>query len=168
MFELKPLSKGAVPAALAKAERYRLLNQPMQAASICEDILAVDPDHHDALVTLLLSLTEQFTPSDARPVVSEAKRLVEKLRTEYDRAYYTGIIFERRAWAQLTKAAPGAGFLAYEWLREAMSWFERAEALRPHDNDDAILRWNACARLLDRNPQLQPQRGETEMPLALE
>jgi len=42
MFDLKPLSKNAIPAALAKAERYRLLNEPMQAASICEDVLRVE------------------------------------------------------------------------------------------------------------------------------
>jgi hypothetical protein len=31
-----------------------------------------------------------------------------------------------------------------------MRCFERAEALAPADNPDAILRWNTCARLLDR------------------
>jgi hypothetical protein len=36
-----------------------------------------------------------------------------------------------------------------------MSYFERAEAIRPPHNDDAVLRWNACARLLARLPQVQ-------------
>ena len=43
MFELKPLSQKPLPAALAKAERYRLLNEPSEAESICQDILAVEP-----------------------------------------------------------------------------------------------------------------------------
>jgi hypothetical protein len=29
-----------------------------------------------------------------------------------------------------------------------MTWYEKAEAARPAGNDDAILRWNACLRLL--------------------
>jgi hypothetical protein len=168
MFELKPLSKSAVPAALAKAERYRLLNQPMQAASICEDILAVDPHQYDALRTLVLSLTEQFAGPDTGPILMQAKGLVERLPGEYERAYYSGLICERRALALLSSSTPGSGFLAHDWIKDAMHWFERAEVLRPPDNDDAILRWNACARLLMRNPHLQPQVGETEVPLALE
>jgi hypothetical protein len=168
MFELKPLSKSAVPAALAKAERYRLLNEPAQAASICEDILAVDPDQHEARRTLLLALTDQFAGPDAGPILLEAKRLVERLPGEYDRAYYSGLICERRAGALLASSTPGSGFLAYDWIKDAMEWFERAEALRPPDNDDAILRWNTCARLLMRNPHLQPQTVEADMPLSLE
>ena len=49
MFELKLLSTGAIPAALAQAERYRLLNEPGEAESICLDVLRVDPEHQDAL-----------------------------------------------------------------------------------------------------------------------
>lgn len=45
MFELKPLSEGAIPKALKKAERYRLLNEPRQAESICQDVLSIDPDN---------------------------------------------------------------------------------------------------------------------------
>ena len=41
--ELKRISQAALPAALAKAERYRLLNEPEQAESICRDVLAVEP-----------------------------------------------------------------------------------------------------------------------------
>ena len=56
MFELKPLSPEAIPAALVKAERYRLLNEPDQAESICEDILASDPGHHEARVLSLIHI----------------------------------------------------------------------------------------------------------------
>jgi hypothetical protein len=168
MFELKPLSKSAVPAALAKAERYRLLNQPMQAASICEDILRADPANHEALVILFLSLTEQFTEHDNSGAQTQAQALIPKLPSDYERAYYSGILCERRAWALLAHVRPGSGFLAYDWLRDAMHWFEKAEQLRPPDNDDAILRWNACARVLMRNPQLRARTEERDLPLALE
>jgi hypothetical protein len=168
MFELKPLSKSAVPAALAKAERYRLLNQPTQAASICEDILRVDPDRHDALVTWLLALTEQFGGGESAAALAQARGLIDRLPTEYERAYYAGIICERRAWAMLHNGSPGSSFLTHDWLRDAMHWFEIAERHRPPDNDDAILRWNACARLLMRNPHLQPRADERDLPLALE
>ena len=52
VFNLKPLSRDAVPAALIKAERYRLLNEPGEAESICLDILQVDPANRDATVML--------------------------------------------------------------------------------------------------------------------
>ena len=80
----------------------------------------------------------------------------------------SGILAERRALAQLEQGGVSAGFSAYEGLREAMAWFEKAEAVRPPDNDDAILRWNACARVLMRNPHLHARAEERDMPLALE
>jgi hypothetical protein len=168
MFELKPLSKSAVPAALAKAERYRLLNEPAQAASICEDVLRVDRDNHAARVALLLALTDQFESGDQSAALAQARAIVPQLPTEYERAYYGGLITERRALALVALGSPGSGFMAYDWLREAMDAFERAEALRPPDNDDAILRWNACARILMRHPHLKAREAERDMPLALE
>jgi len=168
--ELKPLSRSAVPAALAKAAKDRLLNHPMQAASICEDILAVAPDEHEAVRILLLSLTEQFAGPDTGQTVQQAKKLIDRLPDEYERAYFSGIICERRALALLATGGAGSGFLAYDWITDAMEWFERAESIRPPDNDDAILRWNTCARLIMRNPHLQPGApgAEREIPLALE
>ena len=44
-FELKSISEKSIPEALAKVERYRLLNEPGLAESICLDILAIVPDH---------------------------------------------------------------------------------------------------------------------------
>ena len=60
-FELKKLSKAAIPAALERAERYRLLNEPALAESICQDVLAIDPDNREAIVLLILALSDQFT-----------------------------------------------------------------------------------------------------------
>jgi hypothetical protein len=166
-FELKRLSAEAVPRALAKAERYRLLNEPGEAESICLDALDVDPQNQQAIVTLLLALTEQFE-RDVETSVRDAWNCAERIRDDYDRAYYTGIIYERRAKAQLTHRAPKSGERAYQWLRDAMAWYEKAEAIRPPSNDDALLRWNACARLIMRDRHLVPASEEREEPLLLE
>ena len=47
MFQPKPISKDVIPSALAKAERYRLLNEPGEAESICLDVLQIEPDNQD-------------------------------------------------------------------------------------------------------------------------
>lgn len=166
MFELKTLSPEAVPGALAKAERYRLLNEPGEAQSICLDVLAADPGNQEAAATLLLALTDQFVSDPS--TFSEAMAAAATLHGEYERAYYTGIIHERRAKALLAHATPRSGPRAYEWLREAMSWFEAADAIRPSNNEDARLRWNACARLIARNRQLVPEVEEAQAPLLSE
>lgn len=164
MFELKPISRDAVPEALAKVERYRLLNEPWQAESICLDVLRVEPDNAQALIMLLLSLTDQFGKGVSQ---ARAREVLPKLKGEYERAYYAGIIAERWADALLRQGAPGAGFTAYQSLREAMEHYERAESVRPAGNDDALLRWNTCARILMRNRELRP-RGEENFEPAFE
>ena len=166
-FTLKPLSLEAVPRALAKAERYRLLNEPGEAESICLDALDADPDNQEALVTMLLALTEQFD-DEGTQAIAGAHACVERIRGDYERAYYTAIIWERRAKARLKRGVPDCGPRAYEWLREAMTWYERAEAIRPTGNDDALLRWNACARQIMRDHRLAPGREEPTEPLLLE
>ena len=167
-FELKTLSPEAVSRALAKAERYRLLQEPVEAESICLDALQVEPENHEALVTLLLALTDQF--AEDRPLaVAEAFQVVARLDDPYDHAYYCGIVWERRAKALLHRGGMGSGPQVYAFLREAMTWYERAEAIRPAGNDDPLLRWDTCARLIMRDQRLTPpvadERGE---PLFLE
>src|SRR5216683_3645591 len=103
MFELKPLSKDAIPAALDKAMRYRLLNEPGEAESICHDVLRIDPDNQQALVILLLALTDRFGKGYAVGI-TQAQEILRRLQNEYERAYYTGIFSERRAKAQLNQA----------------------------------------------------------------
>jgi hypothetical protein len=158
MFPLKPLSMDAVEGALAKAERYRLLNEPGEAESICRDVLQVDPGNQPARIALILSLTDQFDRSPG--VYREAHDLASALRNDYELAYYKGIVNERRAKAQLSRGGPGAGLGTFEWLMEAMHCFEQAEAVRPPGNDDALLRWNACARLLNSHPELRSSAEE--------
>ena len=164
MFDLKPISREAIPEALSKAERYRLLNEPWQAESICLDVLHVEPGHQQALVLLLLSLTDQFGKGVS---TARAREVLHHLHGDYERAYYGGIVHERWAESLLRQDTPGAGFTAYQSLREAMECYERAEALRPALNDDSILRWNTCARILMRNPELRP-RGEEQFEPALD
>ena len=162
MFQPKPISKEAIPAALIKAERYRLLNEPGEAESICLDILQIEPENQEALVMLLLALTDQFREesSPSRHAAGRAKELLGRLTDEYDRLYYSGLVCERRAKAVLERDRYAAHSGAAEWLREAMSHFERAEAIRPTHNDDAVLRWNACARMLQHLPEAQPDAQE--------
>jgi hypothetical protein len=158
-FELKRLSASALPRALERAEHYRLLNEPWAAESICLDILAVEPAHQQALKVLLLARCDQFA-HDTGDAVQRARDTLGLLASEYERAYYSGLVLERRAKARLEQRAPGAGFVAYEWLREAMTWYERAEALRPAGNDDALLRWNTCARMLNESAHIVPHAEE--------
>jgi hypothetical protein len=165
-FELKAISPEAVARALAKAERYRLLNEPGEAESICRDVLRIEPDNQEALTSLILALTEQF--HDDKSTVVEARATVARLRDEYERTYYTGIVAERRAKARLRHGMPGCGPQAYEWLREAMHSYEQAEAIRPAGNDDARLRWNACARLIMHDRHLVPIAEDRGEPLLLE
>ncbi|MFN2566151.1 MAG: hypothetical protein ABR499_14235 [Gemmatimonadaceae bacterium] len=156
---LKPISKSAIPAALEKAQRYRLLNEPDGAESICLDVLAVDTEHEEALVTLLLAITDQFD-EDTAANVRRARDVLPRLRDSYKRAYYAGVVDERHAKALLRRGMLRAGEAAYALLRDAMRWYEEAEKTRPAGEDEAILRWNTCARLLSANQQLRP--GEQE------
>jgi hypothetical protein len=167
MYNLKPLSHDALPAALVKAERYRLLNEPDQAESICEDILATDPGNRDARVTLLLAVTDQFAHGDGQ-LVARAQMLVATLDGAYERAYFGGLVAERRARALLNAASPGRLQNAGDWLRDAMDLYEKAEALRPSGNDDARLRWNACARTLNAHGGLHETSQEPALPVMLE
>jgi hypothetical protein len=166
MSELKPLSPEAVPRALDKAERYRLLNEPSEAQSICLDVLALEPDNQQAVATMILALTDQFVTDSS--TVHEALETIDRLRDDYERAYYTGIVHERRAKAHLVHSTPRGGSRAHEWLMQAMRSFEAADAIRPRNNDDARLRWNACARLIARHPDIAPMVDEPHEPLLSE
>ena len=151
MFELKPLSGAVIPRAIAKAERYRLLNEPQEADSICRDILSTDPDNQEVLAMLLLAITDQFARG-ADSIVSEAHRVVDRIRGDYERAYYSGIVCERWVKAQLKGGAHIGN--ASGWFLEALEWYQKAQALSPPGNEDAVLRWNACVRFLERHPGL--------------
>jgi hypothetical protein len=151
MFELKRLSSEAIPAALEKANRYRLLNEPGAAESIYLDILAVEPENQEALKNIVLAMSDRFSKDYA---IGDARitEYITRIKSDYERTYYTGIMYERRAKAALAKGGVGA----YELFRQAMNCFETAEAMRPAGKDDAILRWNGCVRIITRN-NLEPR-----------
>ncbi len=152
-FELKSISVQSIPEALAKVERYRLLNEPSLAESICLDILAIVPDHQQALISLLLARTDQF---HSHVPAKAAQEVLERIQGDYERAYYSGIIWERLGNARIGQGRPGGGASAYHALREAMSYYETAIEFAAPGNDDAILRWNTCARVIMQNPDIRP------------
>lgn len=163
MLQLKKISADSIPSAIEKAERYRLLNEPSLSESICADILEIDPKNPKAIVTLLLAITDQFG-SSAVDDVNRARELAELLNDEYQLNYYSGLICERKGKSILQRGIPDGGFIAYEWLSEAMEFYEKAENIRPAGNDDSILRWNTCARLIMKY-QLQARSERYVEPL---
>ena len=166
MFTLKPISSDSVSDALAKAERYRLLNEPSEAESICRDILEIDPTNRQALVSLILALTDEI-PEEASSF-ARAMEAIPHLKTEYDRAYYSGIAWERRAKALFKSKGRGSSAYVYDWIVEALQFFEEAERLRPAGNDSSILRWNACVRFLGRHKDLAPRAESAPEPILSE
>jgi hypothetical protein len=159
---LKAIARDAIPHALDKAERYRLLNDPAQAESICRDVLAADATNQQALRALILALTDQFREPGSGNAAHDARSLIAGLTDEFDRAYYTGIVFERETRAYLARKSVVRS-AAYDGFRHAMEWYERAEQLRAHDVD-AVLRWNSCVRAIERE-RLEPEPREPELPL---
>src|SRR6516164_3798787 len=154
MFHLKPISKAGIPEDIAKVDLYRSLNEPEEAESICRDILAVDAKHQSALRLLGLAITDQFA-GEVSDRWGEAQESFNQLSDPYERIYYTGLLHERRAKAQLR-----AGRLPHTLtplFEEALNCFAEAEKIRPPGNDDAILRWNRCVRLLQSHPEFQQE-----------
>jgi hypothetical protein len=166
MFALKPISHESVAGALARVERYRLLNEPHEAESICRDILEVEPDNQQALIMLTLTLTDQIREEAA--AFSRALTVIRQLAAPYDREYYTGVAWERRAKACYHTKGHASARNVYVWLVEALKHFEEAEHMRPAGNDDAVLRWNACIRFLQSHKDLQDTVEERPQPILSE
>ena len=146
--KIKRISTAGIGEAIAKAELYRSFNEPEEAESICRDILAIEPQHQLAVRVLGLALTDQFTGRGSDRY-REAEEIFRQLNDPYERLYYTGILHERRAKAQLNGGQPPHTLLLL--FEQALHSFAEAEKVRPPGNDDAILRWNRCVRLL-QNP----------------
>jgi hypothetical protein len=166
MFNLKPISRDSIETALAKAERYRLLNEPNEAESICRDILEIDSANRQARISLVLALTDAIPQESG--AFANALTAISGLEAEYDRAYYSGIAWERRAKAYFDANGPGSSGYVYDWIVKALQFFEQAEQLRSVGNDDAILRWNTCVRFLDRHKELRLKTEEAPEPILSE
>lgn len=162
MYSLKPLTKKSVPAALKKAERYRLLKEPYEAESICLDILEADPGNQEALIMLLLARTDKF-PDELYPAFDKAMELLDLLTDKHNRLYYRGVINERRAKAHHKKGGPSSAGLAYDWYKKAMADYEEALKNGSSSNQAAALRWNTCARILNENPHIRPDKQLDEV-----
>ncbi len=165
MHTFKTITVDAIPAALEKAHQYRRLNEPSDAESICRDILAVQPDHQEALKTLLLALTDKFAAYGISPSFEQAREIVGRLDSSHCKAYYSGIIYERRAKYHLRQGGPGAGTAAYPWLMRAMEAFDLAISECDTRNQDAVLRWNSCARIMNNNPEIRADETDRQQPL---
>ena len=151
-FKLKSISQQGIPEALGKAERYRLLNEPALAESICLDILAIAPDQQQALISLLLARTDQF---HSNVNAKAAQDVLARIKGDYERAYYGGIIWERMGNARIRQGSSEAAASAYHALRSAMDHYEKAIKVAPPGNDDSILRWNTCARTIMQNQDMK-------------
>lgn len=155
---LKTISKSGIPEAIAKAELYRYLNEPEEAESICRDVLAADPKHGLGLRTLGLAITDQFT-GGAADRYAEVESIFESLSDAYERLYYLGLLYERRVKAQLRGGRAPHTLLPL--LENALKCFADAEKIHPPGNDDAILRWNRCVRLLQSQPDFEAEEVAT-------
>jgi tetratricopeptide (TPR) repeat protein len=158
--KLKAISKAGIEEALSKATLYRYLNEPEETESICHDILAIEPEHQLALRMLGLAITDQFT-GQVSDRYSEAEDIFQRLSDPYERHYYTGLLYERRAKAQSRAGRPP--YVLVGLFHEAMRYFEQAEKIRPPQNDDAMLRWNRCVRLLEKFPVTDTEPQETAL-----
>ncbi len=160
---IKPISREGVAAALQKAHRYRLLNDSVAAESICLDVLSIEPDNVEALVMHVLAITDQFITAQAADR-ARARIAVARLADPYQNAYYSGVVCERWAKAMLHRAVPESAEMAYDSIEKALGYYAKAEEVRPPGNDEVILRWNTCVRMLQRDPELRPREAEAWEP----
>lgn len=150
---LHDIHADSIDLALDKARQYRSLLEPEIAESICLDVLNIDPDNQAALVMYVLALTDQISISGSQSPFQAIENAIERLSSDYQRIYYTGIFHERRARFMLTQ--PMSRVFAYDYFIKALACYQQAEQMRPEHNDEAILRWNSCVRTIGRE-KLEP------------
>ena len=155
-YKLKTIAKSGIEEALAKAQLYRFLNEPEESESICQDILIADPDNQAALRLLGLAITDQFRGAISDRY-AQAESAFRALNDAYKREYYLGILSERRAKAQARVGRPSHVWASL--FEDAMRHFEAAEATKPADNEEAVLRWNRCVRLLQTIPTAEREEA---------
>lgn len=163
--KLHDIRISAVEQALEKAKQYRSLLEPEIAESICLDVLKIDPDNQAVLVIYILALLDQISQTENQRQIKAAERTTEKLASQYQRYYYTGLLKERRARHLLTQAMSHS--FAYEYLIEALDCYQQAIKLCPEKNDEAILRWNSCIRTIEKE-KLKPRFDSDDLMVDME
>src|SRR5260370_32958589 len=154
---MKRMWKGGIGEGNSKMELYRYLNEPEEAESICNDILAADPENQIAQRLLGLTITDQFE-GQTSDRYAEAEKIFQTLTDPYERLYYMGLLQERRAKAQIRAGRPAHMLVGS--FQEAMRCFEEAEKIRPPQTDDTSLRWNPCVRVLEKVEAAEGARCE--------
>ena len=149
------ISNNCIAQAISKAELYRYLAEPEETESICRDILAVEGDNQAAQRMLGLAISDQLSGGRLERW-SEAESVFQSLTDPYERFYYTGLLHERRVKAQVRAGQPLRTLVPL--IENAMLCFEQAEKIRPPDNDEALLRWNRCVRLLQSLPRVEEEK----------
>jgi tetratricopeptide (TPR) repeat protein len=149
-YALKRLLRANIEAAIAKGAHYRSLNQPEEAESICRDVLDVEGSNQAAWKLLGLAITDRFATREVG-LLEDAIAAFERLDDDYERVYHVGVAWERAAKAHLERNEAHSAVTAFE---HALSFFERAEGMRP-DSPDPVLRWNRCVRILASHPSLR-------------
>jgi hypothetical protein len=155
----------SIELALDKARQYRSLLEPEIAESICLDILHIEPDNQQALVLYILALSDQLHHAGKKTQVQAMESAIDKLHSEYQRFYYTGLLHERRARFMLTQSMSRA--FAYDYFIEALAYYQKAEQIRPAHNDESILRWNSCIRTIKKE-KLKPRPDSLDARLDME
>jgi len=122
------------------------------------DILVADPENQIAQRLLGLTITDQFE-GQTSDRYGEAEKMFQNLSDPYERFYYLGLLQERRAKAQMRAGRPAQMLIGS--FQEAMRCFEEAEKIRPPRNDDAVLRWNRCVRLLEKIGEVEGESLES-------
>lgn len=155
MHEFKKISSEFIDEALAKADKYRMLNHPKTSESICRDVLDIDPGNQNAITLLIIAITGQFSNSQKYPGtrLKDAQVWIKELADEYKKEYFAGLVLERWAKSKV-RDLPGADL--YEFFEEAMVHYDRAEKLAPHGDESAKLHYNFCIRFMDRHTHIRP------------
>lgn len=109
---------------------------------------------------MILALTDQF-PDGAHPQAAvEAEKAAARIQDEYKRLYLSDIIRERRGKAMLAAAVPARHGRRRNGCVKRCRATSVRKPLRPAGNDEAVLRWNTCARLLMTIPSTAPDVRE--------
>ncbi len=163
--KLHDIRISAVKKALKKAKQYRSLLEPEIAESICLDVLNVDPENQGVMIVYILALLDQISRTENQTQIKTIEHTIEKLSSQYQRYYYTGLLSERRARHLLTQAMSHS--FAYDYFIEALESYQQAVERCPEKNDEALLRWNSCIRTIEKE-KLKPRRDSEDLMVDME